>query len=264
MDMNVALQRESPAAPVFRPGTSDAGVWKCVVGRNEYMICDRFEPDDVIVDVGVHIGSFSFLALQRGAGVVWGFEADEENFRQASQNLGSLSKRIRLINAAVCRSDNPPEVMYFGGYPPPHPSAPEMINTGGGSVLRSNGGKAVPAKAFDSIIEEITAKEGCRVRLLKLDCEGSEFPILMTSQMLYLVDEIVGEFHAFGGEDIPATTRIAGYSSLNGDDLAEFLRHQGFVVRMNGRSWIGGHFWAWNRQWLARFALPQKGNEVSL
>ena len=28
-----------------------------------------------------------------------------------------------------------------------------------------------------------------------MDCEGSEFPILLTSRMLHLIDNIRGEFH---------------------------------------------------------------------
>jgi FkbM family methyltransferase len=241
-------------SPIFRLGTVDEGVWKYVASRNEYMICDRFEAGDLVLDIGVHIGSFSFLALERGAGCVWGFEADRENFLQAAQNLSIFGDRVNLVNAAVCRSDNPPKVLYFGGYPAPHPSNPGITNTGGGSVLRSSDGRQVPAMAFDSIIHDATRGGERRVRLLKLDCEGSEFPILMTSRTLHLVDEIVGEFHAFGRGDIPLAAQVNGCSYLSGKGLCAFLEQQGFIVRWNGRSEVGGHFFAWSRHWLRRIS----------
>jgi hypothetical protein len=48
---------------------------------------------------------------------------------------------------------------------------------------------------FDAFVLNITKQGKDRVRFLKLDCEGSEWPILVTSKMLHLVDEIRGEIH---------------------------------------------------------------------
>ena len=49
-----------------RPGTNDALIYANVVTRNEYRV-----PDDmsgaVVIDIGVHIGTFSHLVLTRGA-----------------------------------------------------------------------------------------------------------------------------------------------------------------------------------------------------
>ena len=44
---------------------------------------------------------------------------------------------------------------------------------------------------FDKVIEAVSQQGMRRISLLKLDCEGSEYPILLTSSRLDLVDEIV-------------------------------------------------------------------------
>jgi len=91
--------------------------------------------------------------------------------------------------------------------------------------------------------------KGNRVRLLKIDCEGSEFPILYTSKMLEYVDEIVGELHFFSwlynnNNDERGVPR-PGDHPLGLDDLpyetdAEtfflFLKNQGFTNIQYGRS----------------------------
>ena len=51
----------------FREGTFDDWVFRSVVEENEYSLPERFEPDDVILDVGMHIGSFCHAAALRGA-----------------------------------------------------------------------------------------------------------------------------------------------------------------------------------------------------
>ena len=73
-----------------------------------------------------------------------------------------------------------------------------IINTGSGSVIWG-GGEPVAKIAFDDIVDRATNRGERRVRLLKLDCEGAEWPILLTSQRLHLIGEICGEFHEIGG-----------------------------------------------------------------
>jgi len=62
------------------------------------------------------------------------------------------------------------------------------------------GSEPVPKIAFDEIVDRVTNRGERQVRLLKLDCEGAEWPILLTSQRLGLIREICGEFHEIGGQ----------------------------------------------------------------
>jgi FkbM family methyltransferase len=209
----------------FRPGTSDESIYRCVVDNNEYGLPESFRADDVLMDIGAHIGSFSHAALSRGAGVVHAFEAEPANFAMASRNLAPYGDRIRLHQKAVWRSDRKVESLSYD-------YSSDRENTGGGNVW-SAGTLRIPTVPFDEVVREITAG-GRRVRLLKIDCEGSEFPILLTSRMLHKISEIAGEFHEFGGEyDSNRPTEVAridGIERFTMEVLQAKLQKAGFHV----------------------------------
>lgn len=180
----------------FRPGTIDGGIYRSVTEGNEYRLPDHFEADDVILDIGAHIGSFSFAVLERGSRRVVAVEAEAANYAAAVRHLDAYIRRgdVRVIHGAVWRSDPNDDRLSFSGYPLFDDR--HRLNTGGGNVWTASGPE-LPKLAFDDLVTEVAA-EGRRVRLIKLDCEGSEWPILYTSRTLHLVDEICGEFHELG------------------------------------------------------------------
>ncbi len=68
---------------------------------------------------------------------------------------------------------------------------------------------------------------------MKVDCEGSEFPILLTSRLLARVERIVGEYHEIPQEQmelLPEGTRVDGVDSYSIETLAARLRAAGFHV----------------------------------
>jgi FkbM family methyltransferase len=210
----------------FRPGTEDEGVFHAVFTGNEYRLPEKFAAEDIILDIGTHIGSFCYAALMRGSDHVYGFEANPENFRAASNNLSSFEGRVHLAHAAVWRSDRKVQSLVFRDCPE---------NNGGGSVWRPGDGPIIEAVAFDDVVRAVTQNGRKRVRMVKVDCEGSEYPILLTSQTLHLVDEIVGEFHEFGPEDVPHSeitdeARVPGYDRFTMKVLDGALRKTGFEV----------------------------------
>jgi FkbM family methyltransferase len=208
-----------------RLGTLDQFIYEQVVERNEYCLPDRFEPADVIVDLGAHIGAFAHAALTRGCGHVYGVEADRENLRLATANLQEYIEdgAVTLTYGAAWRSDLNDDELAFQGYP----SYGSTVNTGGGRVLAVRNGEPLPKVNFDAFILSATREGEHRVRFLKVDCEGSEWPILLTSKRLALVDEIAGEFHE-AGED--GTGHDERYSGLTCEDLGKALGEQGFDV----------------------------------
>lgn len=232
----------------MRSGTNDAWVWQNVVHRNEYFVPESLSSEDAVVDVGLHIGSFSYLVLTRGAGRVFGFEVDRENCSLARFNLKHFGKRVFVVQGAVCRSDWNPKQLFFSGYPFLRNG---ILNTGGGNVGSQQGGRVVPAIPFDSIVDSIVQQGYTRIRLLKLDCEGSEYPILMTSKRLHLIDEVVGEYHELGhGADdleIPTSPIMEEKKPLGAEILRECLAKNGFAVRLGNRVGRIGKFLAWNK-----------------
>jgi hypothetical protein len=89
-------------------------------------------------------------------------------------------------------------------------------------------GDRVEVVSLDGILEQFE-----RVKLLKLDCEGSEFPILLTSRRLGRVERIVGEIHECQEvlmRQLPAASRVLGYRDYRAENIVEYLESFGFLV----------------------------------
>lgn len=220
----------------FRPGTWDQAIFESVAVKNEYRLPDRFAPRDVIVDIGAHIGSFGFAALSRGAGVVYACEAFPANALSVRHNLKPYGRRAVVLNAAVWRSDRPaPASLYLT-------QSRDLQNTGGGGVVTAPTDCAVPAIPFDSIVDRATENGKRRVRMLKLDCEGAEWPILFTSRRLHMVDAICGEYHL----GVPAERYDLPVTEFTTNVLHELLTRAGFDVEIEPAAVDPrfGHFFA--------------------
>src|SRR5262245_45549865 len=90
---------------IFRPGTMDEEIFHSVVTYNEYRLPDTLQAEDIIVDIGAHIGSFCYAVLQRGARHVYGFEPEPGNYECAVRNLQAFGDHVHLYNEAIWRSD---------------------------------------------------------------------------------------------------------------------------------------------------------------
>jgi FkbM family methyltransferase len=217
-------------APDFslRPGTAEDVIYDQVVRQNEYLLPNRFAPDTLVVDIGTHVGAFSYLALTRGAAAVVGYEPEPSNHRCAEKNLSSFGSRAHVHRTAVWRSDAPTHHLPF------LPSS-DAANTGGGSVIWNTEGPLVDAIPFDAVVEAASEGGRRRVGLVKMDCEGAEFPILLTSTLLDRIDHIVGEYHELRAEP-PPHTAVPGYSEFAFGDLEGALRTSGFSVTSKRRA----------------------------
>ncbi len=207
----------------LRPGTNDHVIYNAVVQANEYRIPDRLAPDAVVVDIGVHVGAFSYLALTRGAAEVHGFEPEPSNYACAAGNLAPFGGRVHLYNQAVWRSDAAagPQLNFWASTDP--------ANTGGGTVIWDTDGPLVDAVPFDRIVDAVSRGGQRRIDLLKIDCEGAEFPILLTSNRLDCIDRIVGEYHELRAS-LPRHVRVPGCEEFSLDVLVSALERSGFAV----------------------------------
>jgi FkbM family methyltransferase len=243
--LGVLRRMEQFVAPTFhfRPGTWDEEIFEKVHDLNEYRLPDHLERDDLILDIGMHIGSFTYAALQRGSHNVHGFEAEQDNFNCAVRNLSAFAGRVHLNHQAVFRSDRRGDKLYHGGY------TTDSGNTGGGSVLWATTGEEMNVVAFDDILRRLTEDGRRRVRLLKIDCEGSEYPILLTSRLLHLIDHIHGEYHEIPAPHVPRSSRIDGVADFTRHVLAQHLTAAGFEVELCPLKGSAiGIFFARNRQ----------------
>lgn len=220
-----------------RSGRFEAFDWgvHCEVNlQNCYRLPEKFEPEDTIIDVGAFIGYFTDACLRRGAGKVVAFEAHPANFARAVQNLGFYGERAELHLNAVWRSDVDPRLpltIRMLGFN----DAEENINAGGNTVaVRADYDNAelpsVRTVGLDSVLKKFKA-----VRFLKLDCEGSEYPIIYTSKLLPRCQSIAIEVHP-----VPLREEAETRNPNNASGLAHCLNKHGFkctVVEMHSNGW---------------------------
>lgn len=84
------------------------------------------------------------------------------------------------------------------------------------------------------------------MRVLKLDCEGSEFPILLTAQRLKQVQYITGEYHLM--KEWSPRALVEGYKKYTLGDLTDCLTSFKFRVEFVPfkhpifSDWVGNFF----------------------
>lgn len=211
-----------------REGTWDRRIFREVVEEDEYGLPASFHPQDVLVDVGAHLGSFCWACIDHGAERIFAYEVDPANFELLQANLRAHADSVHTRNVAVWRSDIVDDPLFYT------PDSPTGGNTGATRVHNHSGLPVPGAMSFDSVIREAasTSPSG-RIRLAKLDVEGSEYPILYTAGKLELIDELVGEYHG-------QSAAVGGYSGLppfTMEDLGSHLQRCGFTVSWTARGY---------------------------
>src|SRR6185436_8612940 len=217
------------AAYYARLYSQDGVVYDHVVCENEYRLPDRFLKTDLVIDIGANIGFFTMACLARGARRVECYEQDPDNFELLEKNL--KHRKVELYPHAVGRSDRKENLKIA-----------RVSNglTAMGITLHTSG-QPIPSKGLDQILSR--HKE---VRLLKLDCEGSEYAAVMTAspKQLRKCRVICGELHtAFIRKLVPW--------EWNSEAFCRKLEKSGFevaVVPNEEAPTIISNFWAFRKE----------------
>lgn len=193
----------------YRLGTQDEETIAEIIDGNEYGLPEQFGGDEVVLDLGANIGCFACACLERGARYVECYEAEEQNCTILKRNTAYYGERVSCYRRAVWRSDE-------------RPGAVKMATDPGCTAAHhcfGDSGPDVPTLGLDRILDNFTY-----VDLLKIDIEGSEYPVLFTSALLPAkVVKIVGEIHcSFKFDDAPW--------DCTPDGLVKYLQRQGFDV----------------------------------
>lgn len=172
-------------------------------------------PQDTVIDVGANIGAFTIVAARAASsGRVYAVEPSSANFVLLNENVRlNQLENVKTLNLALSASDGS-AVLHFGGECP---------------SLHFESGVETETVATRSLESLLNAEGLSRVDLLKLDCEGAEFDILLNASenALSRVHKIVMEYHNVSLEK-------------NHKVLAEFLRRHGFEVTVSEGGWNGG------------------------
>ena len=69
--------------------------------------------------------------------------------------------------------------------------------------------------------------------MLKIDCEGAEYPILFTTTQLNYIEEICGEYHVVPPQIMPERAKVKGMADeFDGHALKKFLEAAGWSVQI--------------------------------
>ena len=167
-----------------------------------------------VVDVGANIGDTAIYFCMQGASRVIAFEPYPYSFRLAKKNIrkNGFQRRVQLLEAAVGAKNS--RIRLDGA----------SKSFGGSQVAPSKNGKWVKVANLGGVLAKIRGQDA----VLKLDCEGAEYSIILPAQTRELrrFSHIILEFH---------------YGHAN---LAEKLKSAGFDVRLQKRP-----AYSFNRGW---------------
>lgn len=173
----------------------DGGVAKIVYREIEssYGIGDiPFEPGDVVLDLGAHVGVVSIYIASHYPGVtVYAFEPVAANFERLRRNVAvnGVEDNVVAVNVAVTGDGR--DLTLVGNLAENSGGATAFGPTAKGT---SDWGKArVESMTLQEIFDEYVPG---RCKLLKLDVEGAEYEILQADpELLNRVDYLAAEFH---------------------------------------------------------------------
>lgn len=164
-----------------------------------------------IVDIGGGIGDYTiFAAHGHDQTRVTAFEPFPESYRLLQENLAlNQIHNVQLSVQAVGSQTG--TLQFIGGQVD---ALSRQTSSAGGAAAEEV--LAVPSVSLEGVLEQLA---GGHVDLIKLDCEGAEYDILMNSpaSVLKKIDRIVLEYHD-------------GVTPYTHDDLVKFLAEQGFQV----------------------------------
>ena len=159
-----------------------------------------------MIDIGCHIGSFSYEAAKRGASKIFAFEASLENYKIARENLKEYidSGVVELYHLAVWDFPGVEVTLNTG--------ETDTLNTGGYNLFKNWWSEATNEKTLTTTLDIILRDyiQLQPVELIKFDCEGSEYKIFYGSKLFdKYVKRVVGETHT--GEGIGTTAELITY-----------------------------------------------------
>ena len=191
---------EPPRWWACRPGTEDVPTFQSMIADDEYGLREtRFVAEEVIVDIGAHIGCFALSAWQRGSRNIHAYEPQPDNFR------------LLALNAEKLPGVHPYQVAVQGQSGQVFLSNTSLQDYW---TLHTRTGMEPTAVAVGAVsLDEIAAQTGF-IRLLKLDCEGAEFDILSKATCLTRIAQIIGEGHGWAGtkEEFIAILKRNGFN----------------------------------------------------
>lgn len=164
------------------------------LNNNEYDFNIDFKEGDIVIDIGANVGMVSILLAKKFPFLkIYSFEPLKENYDNFIKNieLNNIPKGVITAENKAVTKDGRLITMSINS-----------ANKGGSSttdVISINSIMTKENSQVESItLEEIFKKYNInKLKLLKIDCEGSEYEILynVNTDILNNIENLIGEFH---------------------------------------------------------------------
>lgn len=158
------------------------------IGAQYYSKDIEINDGDVIVDIGAHVGIFSiYYAIKYPNARIFSYEPSNRNFSNLEKSIEhNRVNNIKAHHAGVSSDGRTITI------------AQSDENSGASSrFINGNIKFEVGTVTLNDIFKEV----GGRVKILKIDCEGSEYEVLNEAGLALLknVEYVMGELHWVSG-----------------------------------------------------------------
>jgi FkbM family methyltransferase len=228
-DGTVDIRTADGLVITIRRNIWDARILQEVFLANPYCTGLYLGPDPTVVDIGGYIGDFALYAIKRlGARQVVVYEPSKKNFAIMRRNIEANQYGDRIVSVNMAVSDGDSVLMDI--------DLPDRRQVNVSVYEPSSSLTRVPSVTLKDLL---SIHELESVQLLKLDCEGSEYAILLSAPLKVLkrIRNIVMEFHEIDGfaqklNAVAERLKNAGYAvSVRGDIMSAFERTGGYLPR---------------------------------
>lgn len=168
-----------------RDNTMDRYEVDHVLLGNAYGLPDKIDPERPVLDVGANIGTFAIACLLRGAGDVVCVEPHPGNFQTLQENLGRVTSQRPAFGAVLLN-----EAMWVRRGKVTLRGASDPVSTSMYTCVGDRPGKEVACATLDDYLGFAPEWE-----IVKLDCEGAEWPAIYGSRELRRAKKIIAELH---------------------------------------------------------------------
>ena len=150
----------------------------------------------IVVDIGASIGDTAMLFATRGAKHVYTYEPYPFAYALAKKNINAnkLNGKITIFNRGCGKSGKI--------------RVSSSESTGSTDLRASKSGKTIQIVSLDEIVDELDISDG----VLKLDCEGCEYAVLLGAkkETLRRFNQIILEYH-YGYKDLVRKLKGSGF-----------------------------------------------------
>jgi FkbM family methyltransferase len=211
----------------YRRGTTDEDVIAHSFDHDIFFAgVPEYRPaeDHVIIDVGAHIGTFSLFAASKvPKGQVYAIEASRETFNLLRINV-ALNHAANIDPSHLALADKQGTCMLY-----------HDLGHWGNTIVKPLSGHGETVST-DSLASFLQAKNISRCHFMKLNCEGAEFPILLSApvEVLRRFNMMLILYHCdlytkHSEQELMAHLQVSGFNTT----IRERQHDRGWIIARN-------------------------------